>query len=337
MNNSKKVKLVVLELGPDYYTQIRDKLVAKGLECELIKLESFCLLFSQPRDDVNRLREILRKENDEVVVLLPFTTELFLEEPDLTIMFSGYTSWYDPERVKIIPYVWQPPQSPIPELKELKWTRKPDLSVGFLGRSHDDRKIVRIAGYLPNYFKQQLLKGRHLNYVYKSRYKKIPNLLAWMPCVARMEAVRKLEATGLKKDIVRHIYTASSDDHKNYQNHMLRNTYVLCPRGYENFSFRFYETLAYGRIPVLIDTDTVLPPNVNWDELCVRVPYEKMNDLENIIRNDYETKTESEFIERQEKAIKVMEELKQMSWLEDIIEEIAKAAQRSSDSELARL
>ncbi|HEY9711141.1 MAG TPA: hypothetical protein V6D48_23235, partial [Oculatellaceae cyanobacterium] len=84
-------------------------------------------------------------------------------------------------------------------------------------------------------------------------------------------------------------------------------------------------------------TDTVLPPNVNWDELCVRVPYEKMNDLENIIRNDYETKTESEFIERQEKAIKVMEELKQMSWLEDIIEEIAKAAQRSSDSELARL
>jgi len=337
MKNSKKVRIVVLEIGPDYYTQIRDKLVAKGIECELIKLESFCFLFSRPRDDVKRLREVLRKENDELVVFLPFTTELFLEEPDLTIMFSGYESWYDPEHFKIIPYVWQPPQSPIPELKELKWTKKPDLSVGFLGRSHDDRKIVRIAGYLPSFLKQQLINGRHLKYVYVSRYQKIPSLLAWMPCLARMEAVRKLEATGLKKDIVRHIYTPSAEAHKNYQNHLLRNTYILCPRGYENFSFRFYETLSYGRIPVLIDTDTVLPPNVNWDELCVRVPYEKMNDLENIIRNDYETKTEIEFIERQEKAIKVMEELRQMTWLEDLIEEIATAAKHRPDPELARL
>ena len=337
MNNSSKVKIVVLELGPDYYTKIRDRLIAKGIECELIKLDSFCFLYAHTRNEVNRLREILRKEKDEVVVLLPFTTELFLEEPDLTIMFSGYKSGYNPERVKIIPYVWQPPQSSMPELQELKWTKKPDLSVGFLGRSHDNRKIVRVAGYLPNYFKQQILEGRHLKYLYKSRYKKISNLLAWMPCLARMEAVKTLEATSLKKDIVRHSYTASAEDHKNYQNHMLRNSYILCPRGYENFSFRFYETLAYGRIPVLIDTDTVLPPNVNWDELCVRVPYEKMNDLENIIRNDYETKTESEFIERQEKAIKVMEELKQMSWLEDIVEEIAKAAQHRSNSDLFKV
>ena len=148
-----------------------------------------------------------------------------------------------------------------------------------------------------------------------------------MPCFVRMEAVRKLQATALKTDIVRHVYTGSSSENKNYQNHMLQNTYILCPRGYENFSIRFYEALAYGRIPVLIDTDMVLPQNISWEELCVRVPYENISKLEKIIRNDYEAKTDSDFIERQEKALKVVEDLRKMNWQEDIIEQIAQAAQ----------
>jgi len=48
--------------------------------------------------------------------------------------------------------------------------------------------------------------------------------------------------------------------------------YQLCCRGGGNFSHRFYETLAAGRIPVLIDTDTMLPPNVPnglWDRCIV--------------------------------------------------------------------
>jgi hypothetical protein len=340
-----KVKIVVLAIGPDYYTPIRDKLLSKGIECELIKLDSFCLLFSsRPRDEVNRLRKVLRTENDELVVFFPNTTELFLEEPDLTILYSGYRSWHNPERVKIIPYVWQPPHSPALEapqypaleLRKFLWTKKPDLSVGFLGASHEDRKIVRIAGHLPLFLKRYIIRGRHLKYVYASRWRKIPSFLAWMPCFARMEAVRKLENTSLKKDVARHVYKASNDEQANYQRHMMRNTYILCPRGFENFSYRFYETLACGRIPVLIDTDTVLPPGVNWDELCVRVPFEKLHDLENAIMRDFEANGEAEFILRQRKAIKLMEELRQLMWLEEIIEDISKAAEHKSNAELLR-
>lgn len=264
-----------------------------------------------------------------MIVFIPSATELFLEEPDFTILFSAYNSWYDPARVKIILYIGTHSQSSklpeLPDLNEIKWTKKPDPSVGFLDNSYESRKIVSLASYLPRFLKQQILKGRLLKYVYTTNLKKIP-LLVWMPCFIRMEAIRRLEATSLKTDIVRHLYTGNRSENKNYQNHMMRNTYILCPRGYENFSFRFYEALAYGKIPVLIDTDIVLPPNVKWEKMCVRLPYKNLSELEKIIKNDYETKTESNFIERQKKAIKVVE-FRKMSWQEDIIEQIAQAAQ----------
>ena len=37
-----------------------------------------------------------------------------------------------------------------------------------------------------------------------------------------------------------------------YWNNMLSSPFILCIRGNGNFSVRFYETLALGRIPVLL-------------------------------------------------------------------------------------
>jgi hypothetical protein len=44
-----------------------------------------------------------------------------------------------------------------------------------------------------------------------------------------------------------------------YFRNMLESDYVVCIRGSGNFSFRFYETLSTGRIPVFINTDCELP------------------------------------------------------------------------------
>jgi hypothetical protein len=35
--------------------------------------------------------------------------------------------------------------------------------------------------------------------------------------------------------------------------------FIFCYRGAGNFSYRFYETLMMGRIPILINTDCVFP------------------------------------------------------------------------------
>lgn len=50
--------------------------------------------------------------------------------------------------------------------------------------------------------------------------------------------------------------------------------YVLCVRGQGNYSLRLFETLAMGRIPVVLDTDVVLPfdDEIDWRSLVVWIP-----------------------------------------------------------------
>ena len=57
--------------------------------------------------------------------------------------------------------------------------------------------------------------------------------------------------------------------------------FVLCPRGFGLSSVRFFETLAFGRIPVLISDDTKLPleEKIDYDKFIIRV---EENDLESI-------------------------------------------------------
>ena len=83
----------------------------------------------------------------------------------------------------------------------------------------------------------------------------------------------KLEANIIsrKRRDNRHI---SKEKYKfEYWNNMLDSPFILCMRGNGNFSVRFYETLALGRIPVLIDTDCVLPLSneIDWYKHCIIV------------------------------------------------------------------
>jgi len=57
-----------------------------------------------------------------------------------------------------------------------------------------------------------------------------------------------------------------------YQNQLDANL-VICVRGVGNFSLRFYETLAMGRIPIFIDTDSPLPEigGKDWNDYIIWV------------------------------------------------------------------
>ena len=58
---------------------------------------------------------------------------------------------------------------------------------------------------------------------------------------------------------------------KEFYDNMNNNIFNLCLRGGGNFSYRLYETLMMGRIPVVVDTDQVFPydDTINWDDYCV--------------------------------------------------------------------
>lgn len=73
---------------------------------------------------------------------------------------------------------------------------------------------------------------------------------------------------------------------------MLANQYNLCARGNANWSLRFFETLAYGRIPVYIESGGRLPwdqVNNYFDDTFVYVT--DIKNIESDILNFHETHT----------------------------------------------
>lgn len=50
-----------------------------------------------------------------------------------------------------------------------------------------------------------------------------------------------------------------------------RSKFVLCPRGAGTSSIRLFETLAAGRVPVVISDDWVPPDGIDWGACSVRV------------------------------------------------------------------
>lgn len=56
-----------------------------------------------------------------------------------------------------------------------------------------------------------------------------------------------------------------------YLSTLLRSKFVLCPRGAGTGSIRLFETLAAGRVPVIISDPWVAPEGPDWDRFSVRV------------------------------------------------------------------
>jgi len=144
----------------------------------------------------------------------------------------------------------------------------------------------------------------------------------------RLETLQKLH---VKKNVVEkgsieivdtQHFALSEQDKARYVRHLEAMTYVICPRGIENFSFRVYEALKYGRLPVIIDTEMVLPPEIDWHQVAIRIPYDRLNDLYDIILDDYCSRSTNEFLARQQAAFSTMAELESMRWLASRLREV---------------
>jgi len=95
-------------------------------------------------------------------------------------------------------------------------------------------------------------------------------------------------------------YTIQGDPkvlRKEYIENMQNSDFVLAPRGDGNYSVRFYEALALGRIPVLVDTDCVLPLEgvVDYKKFVVFVPYTDIKNTDKYIREFWDKLTNEEF------------------------------------------
>jgi uncharacterized protein YggL (DUF469 family) len=82
---------------------------------------------------------------------------------------------------------------------------------------------------------------------------------------------------------------------------IFNSDYTLCVRGIGNNSVRFYETLCCGRIPIFVNTDSVLPFDhlINWRELCVWVDEKDIDNIGEVVANYHKRISAQEFMELQ--------------------------------------
>ena len=86
-----------------------------------------------------------------------------------------------------------------------------------------------------------------------------------------------------------------------YVDNLLNSDYALCIRGYGNFSFRFFEAMSLGRIPVLLDTQCVLPYDFlhDYHEYCLIVPEDRIRELPRMLLEFHRRFDAATFLEMQ--------------------------------------
>jgi len=94
-----------------------------------------------------------------------------------------------------------------------------------------------------------------------------------------------------------------------YFGNMETNIFIFCHRGAGNFSYRFYETLMMGRIPILFNTDCVLPFDniINYQKHCLIIEQKDYKIAPQIII-DYFNKNKDNLLNIQKNNRKLWEE-----------------------------
>lgn len=88
---------------------------------------------------------------------------------------------------------------------------------------------------------------------------------------------------------------------KDFLESIIESDFVLAPKGDGNYSNRFLEVLSLGRIPVFVDTDTILPfsEKIEYKKITVRIPMSDVQNTPKYIRDFYDSLHEEEWQARQ--------------------------------------
>ncbi len=318
-------RFVVMEGPPaDYPAKFRRAIDTLELPAEI---NIFPHMWSREitRARIGRIRELVRRRHaDEIVFFCPGALELFLEEPDFSFHFSAYRPWFDPSRTAVLPHPWNT-VSPKDAGALLRWSSKPPCNVGFMGTSYGNSRVGRLAAAMPSPVRRRILDGQ---------LRRSAERIAWLyehgipfhflPTFARFETLEAVARArwpeGARIEITDTGGFDGSELRKNaFADHLEQMTYVLCPRGCENYSFRVYEALRFGRVPVIIDTKMVLPPNVDWEEVALIIPGDAPDEIPRRILEDHRSRSEEQFLKRQQKAFETSAWLDRENWLVDAV------------------
>lgn len=144
--------------------------------------------------------------------------------------------------------------------------------IGFVG--HANNSVFKWCTEYLVFVKQQFKRVSRIQFDdYQTFY---PSSIKRFKYLKQLESNKNIETDF----IYRNRYRAGSKDERDkvktaqeFFENIYNSPYTFCLRGAGNFSVRFYEILAMGRIPVLINTDVRLPldQDIDWTKHCAIV------------------------------------------------------------------
>ncbi|WP_296703177.1 exostosin family protein, partial [Algoriphagus sp.] len=170
------------------------------------------------------------------------------------------------------------PYDPVEKWKNSTWESieySGFIKIGFCGQATRN----------PLKFLKDLYTIENLRFKKKKRKSPFLYIPRFLPAFERGRLLRSLENSKILQTdfLLRSHYKAGAITkeekdkvEKEFYSNIDSNLFTLCLRGMGNYSVRFYQTLAMGRIPVLIDTDSKLPfeNRIPYEELIVRIPFQ---------------------------------------------------------------
>ena len=190
-------------------------------------------------------------------------------------------------------------------------SKKSKLSIGFVGHTYKDMNSIT----------QNFFKAGKRDYLYTflgyfiKKYKYLRSGIFF-----RQKAVNiLLDDSEIFCDFILRDYWGrgrpmwskglSLSVRKEFIENINRNLYNLSIKGAGNYSFRFFEILSAGRIPVLVDTLCALPyrDKIDYSEFCVIVDHQNIKNLPTLLKAWHSTKKPDEILKAQRKATEIYE------------------------------
>ncbi|MFC1734043.1 exostosin family protein [candidate division KSB1 bacterium] len=268
-------------------------------EADFLLLPYNYFYFKKNNDYINKAISLSKKYNKKILVFDLSDFDYDINIPNSIILRTSQYKYKKKENEFIIP----------PLVEDLGANK--DL----VFRSKSDSLVVGFTGWADFLNLKQRIKHEVKNLIWDIKslwnsHSKVHKQGIYF----RRQAIKILKKSDLIKTdfILRKSYSSHSDTieldpkkaREEYIQNILDSDFVLCPKGDGNYSARFYEVLSLGRIPVLIDTETILPneEKIAYGDFILRIDYKDIYKMDRIIYSFYSNINEESFIEMQRKA-----------------------------------
>jgi hypothetical protein len=192
------------------------------------------LIINHSKDELNLLLQSISKENPnkKIIVFFLIDYEFELNIPEnVLVLRTSMRNSIKSPREYILPYIWEPSNKIFNLLP------------------NGTQPIVGFCGQV-NKYRTNILNSTYVNPIIKT------NFILRKYFFGGTEIDKNIS----KKDLINDFYKNMEESH-----------FIICNRGSGNFTMRFYQALSAGRIPILVNTDMLLPftDRIPWRELII--------------------------------------------------------------------